>query len=363
MAQSTSGGKTGSQTATKSSSFGETKTYIIILVIGILVIAALGYTSWVLIIQKFSAPPEELITSTEQTSPSSSNIGSSTSPFGFSSSPEETTPEPVTEDTTPTASTTLDEATPAVDAAAAPFEKAPATSKRPPQTSPPATTDQPQVDEKPVTSEPVAEVESKAPPYDEPKADTKEPEPLTTNPATRPAPPPVTQETSPGSADYPLIGRMPYSVLVHSFSDAGGESGLSRAHKATQDLNDKGYGAYWSKAYVKGNRWYRVLVGIFSTEREAINYARQLSQKLNVEATPLKLPYAVELGWQKSVPEANAVALKLARFQYSTYRWIVEKDGNRWVLLRTGAFGSKTEAEELLKLLNSDGFRGRVVER
>ncbi len=156
---------------------------------------------------------------------------------------------------------------------------------------------------------------------------------------------------------------MPYSVLVHSFTDDVNNSGLLKASKAAQALNAKGMGAFWTKAMIDGKVWYRVMVGVFSSKKEANAAADDLTKKLSVQANIMHLPYAVELGWQPTREEANAVVNQLARFQYSTYRTMAEKDGQNWVLLRTGAFATKAEAQELLKYLNSDGFKGRVVSR
>ena len=380
MSNST-GAKPATTQPTKSAATNETKTLIIILVVGIIIISGVGYIAWNLILSKFSTPPEDLVTEsmkmdTKQQLPKDE---SGQSPFGFSDTQKsETTPEsnPTEETAAPSESSSTSVEPPTEE------EKAPTSTKRPPQTDAVAETKtEPKTETSTTTPPPVATpstatksaTETKPEPAKTTTPAVTPPTTSTTAPAAEPKKevPPVTQPTATPSvtapaaepANYPAIGKMPYSILVHSFEDSQGESGLVRANRSTQKLKDMGYGAFWTKGHAKGKNWYRVMVGIFSTDKEARNYAANIANKVGTELTVLKLPYAVELGWQKSVEDANAVDLKLARFQYSTYRWIVEKDGIRWVLLRTGAFSTKDEAENLLKYLNSDGFRGRVVSR
>lgn len=396
--------KTKAAPAKKSSSgFGEAKTYAIILVIGILIISLLGVGAWYLIVQKFSQIPEDVVARTEQPAktpeaekedsggifgfggdtdkedkeeqpeaqpeqaqPASTSDAGPSGPFGVKSNQATQTP-----DQTPagTQAEVLEKTEAAVDTEETPVDKVPTSTKRPPQNAvastssdtdsgtPTATSTEPRQPEATTTREPEPQ----------PETTSRQPQPTlststssSTSTATQPT---RTATSSTSSTDYPRIGRMPYSVLVHSFTDRQGDSGLLRARKASIRLNEQGYGAYWTKAEIDGKTWYRVLIGVFPSASEAAAAARNVANDLNSETTVLSLPYAVELGWQPSVSMANAVERQVERFQYSTYRIVIEKDGQNWVLLRTGAFSSEAEAKELLKYLNSDGFKGQVVRR
>ncbi len=374
---------------TTSSTISETKAYIVILVIGILIISVLGVGAWYLIIQRFSSTPDELVAqSMQQTDTTQETEKTGSSVFGFSSSDEKEEIPPTTTDSGPFGSEIKsDEQPPQVEKEEAPGSdlgqevekvvKAPGSSKRPPPIA--AKTETPIEDTKskePIKTEPELndrkpETIAKVEPADEKKQPPAPP--VKTRPAQieqpKSTPPAVTkakvEKSIPKTTKmtFPKIGKMPHSVLVHSFSDKEGDSALLRARRATTKLNDLGYGAYWTKARVSGRLWYRVLVGVFPNSAEASAMAKKMSGEFKVEASVLNLPYAVELGWQPSVEEANAVATQVARFQYSTYRTIMLKGGIKWVLLRTGAFSTQEEAEELLKYLKSDGFRGQVVKR
>lgn len=53
----------------------------------------------------------------------------------------------------------------------------------------------------------------------------------------------------------------------------------AEAKKKAEGLKEKGYGAFYVPAQVKGQTWYRVNVGLFPTENEAKSYRSEFMQK------------------------------------------------------------------------------------
>ncbi|OQY27479.1 MAG: hypothetical protein B6244_10525 [Candidatus Cloacimonetes bacterium 4572_55] len=402
----------GKKKSTGSSGSSETKTYIFIFIGGVLVIAVLGIIVWYLIIQKFSSTTDNLIKSTPyQTtetaleedgegeaasgvfgvpadSDAEENDLSSSGPFGtesqdgpFGKEPEETpasqptslnpaaeaapTGEVGGDNLTDSSEPGNDEKSPTAVAVTEGDEKSPTTAVVAEGDEKLGDTPAASTESKPET---VAEAQSS-----EKEEEPKSEEPSSSAPSSQPTAAPTTNSPPTSSeesvkktvseSDYPKIGRLPFSILIHSFSVKSSDNPIKKAISETQRLKIKGYGAYWTKANINGEDWYRVLVGVYATGKQAVNVAKSLGKELKTETSVIKLPYAIELGWQTSIESANAVAKEVTRRQYSTYRIIESKDDKRWVLLRTGAFKTKAEAEEYLKYVKSDGFKGRVVMR
>ena len=58
----------------------------------------------------------------------------------------------------------------------------------------------------------------------------------------------------------------------------------TEAQKFAGDLKTKGYSAFYVPAQVNGQTWYRVSVGLFSTQKEAQDYRTELMQNAKVSS-------------------------------------------------------------------------------
>jgi DedD protein len=69
-----------------------------------------------------------------------------------------------------------------------------------------------------------------------------------------------------------------FTVQVASFASE------DDARKRSNELQNKGFSAFYVPANVNGKTWYRVSVGQFSTETEAKSYRHQFMQKTKIES-------------------------------------------------------------------------------
>lgn len=67
-----------------------------------------------------------------------------------------------------------------------------------------------------------------------------------------------------------------FTVQVASYADEG------EAQKMASNLKQKGYSAFYIPAVVKGKTWYRVSVGQFATQKEALSYRTELMSQAKV---------------------------------------------------------------------------------
>ena len=56
------------------------------------------------------------------------------------------------------------------------------------------------------------------------------------------------------------------------------------ARKHANELKEKGYSAFFVPAQVKGKSWYRVSVGLFTSENEAKEYKKEFMAKSKIES-------------------------------------------------------------------------------
>jgi cell division septation protein DedD len=68
-----------------------------------------------------------------------------------------------------------------------------------------------------------------------------------------------------------------YTVQIASIGDK------EKAGKMIKDLNDQGYDAYFYEVDVKGNRYYRIRCGKFSSREEALNYSQRLEKEAGLK--------------------------------------------------------------------------------
>jgi DedD protein len=67
-----------------------------------------------------------------------------------------------------------------------------------------------------------------------------------------------------------------YTIQIASYATE------DEAIKKSSSLKEKGYGAFYVPAEVKGKTRYRVNVGLFATEKEAVSYRTEFSAKSNI---------------------------------------------------------------------------------
>lgn len=72
----------------------------------------------------------------------------------------------------------------------------------------------------------------------------------------------------PENVNYDSLGK--YTIQVGSYNKE------EEAKKAAEDLNKKGYAAFYLPAKVKDQSWFRVSVGLFATQKEAVDYKKTL---------------------------------------------------------------------------------------
>ena len=56
------------------------------------------------------------------------------------------------------------------------------------------------------------------------------------------------------------------------------------AQGMSADLKNKGFSAFYVSANVKGQTWYRVSVGLFSTSKEAETYKKDLTERAKISS-------------------------------------------------------------------------------
>jgi cell division protein FtsN len=67
-----------------------------------------------------------------------------------------------------------------------------------------------------------------------------------------------------------------FTVQVASYADEG------EAQKMASNLKQKGYSAFYIPAVIKGKTWFRVSVGQFATQKEALSYRTELMSQAKV---------------------------------------------------------------------------------
>lgn len=114
--------------------------------------------------------------------------------------------------------------------------------------------------------------------------------------------------------------------------------------------------AFKFKARKKGV-WWRVYVGCYKTQEEAVNAKAELGLE---GATVWKTPFANLIGTYSTESDLKDMSRKLEQLGYFPYAIKGERD--RFLLL-TGAFTKKRKAEENIKELQSKGIQAQPIRR
>lgn len=80
----------------------------------------------------------------------------------------------------------------------------------------------------------------------------------------------------PENVNYDSLGK--YTIQVGSYNKE------EDAKKAAEDLKKKGYAAFYLPAKVKDQSWFRVSVGLFATQKEAVDYKKTLMDTRSVQS-------------------------------------------------------------------------------
>ncbi len=92
--------------------------------------------------------------------------------------------------------------------------------------------------------------------------------------ATAVAPPPRLPSSLPAKVAQSPVGK--YTVQVASYSAE------NEAQKMAADLKAKGFSSFYTSADAKGQTWYRVSVGLFSTQDEASKFKSKLMEETKI---------------------------------------------------------------------------------
>jgi len=149
----------------------------------------------------------------------------------------------------------------------------------------------------------------------------------------------------------------PYMIQVSSYKSK------EDAMREAMILRDKGDSVCISHARIaeKGD-WYRVLVGFYRTFEEAQKAVLELKEREYRQAFVVRPPFTVELGFFSGDEKLNKLKADLIAKGYSAYSLPNRATKNK-IRLLVGAFWKEKEAETVIKDLQKEGFKPKVVRR
>jgi tetratricopeptide (TPR) repeat protein len=152
-------------------------------------------------------------------------------------------------------------------------------------------------------------------------------------------------------------GTLPYTIQIGAYQDE------QQAFRIAKKLRQRRSPAFTSAGEVKERgRWFRIFVGSY----HASNDARQDLERLRHQGFPhayiVRMPYSVEVIVDQSNKDLKTLEAELEAKGLTTHR-SPGKDHNAPPRVLTGAFKSRNEALKLLKRLEAEGFRSRVIQR
>ena len=149
----------------------------------------------------------------------------------------------------------------------------------------------------------------------------------------------------------------PYMIQVGSYKSK--EDSIREA----MILRDKGDSVCISHARIAGKGdWYRVLVGFYRTPEEAQKAALELKKREYHDAFVVRRPFTVEIGIFSGDEKLKKLKAHLISKGYSAYHLPNRATKNKTRLL-VGAFWTEKEAETVIKDLQKEGFKPKVVRR
>jgi cell division septation protein DedD len=149
----------------------------------------------------------------------------------------------------------------------------------------------------------------------------------------------------------------PYMIQVSSYKSK------EDAMREAMILRDKGDSVCISHASIAGKGdWYRVLVGFYRTFEEAQKAVLELKEREYRQAFVVRPPFTVELGFFSGDEKLNKLKADLIAKGYSAYSLPNRATKNK-IRLLVGAFWTEKEAETVIKDLQKEGFKPKVVRR
>ena len=149
----------------------------------------------------------------------------------------------------------------------------------------------------------------------------------------------------------------PYMVQVGSYKSK--EDSMREA----MILRDKGDSVCISHARIaKKGDWYRVLVGFYRTLEEAQKAALELKKREYHHAFVVRPPFTVEVGIFSDDEKLKKLKAQLISKGYSAYNLQNGAAKNKTRLL-VGAFWTEKDAATVIKNLQEEGFKPKVVRR
>jgi cell division septation protein DedD len=149
----------------------------------------------------------------------------------------------------------------------------------------------------------------------------------------------------------------PYMVQVSSYKSK--EDSMREA----MILRDKGDDVCISHARIAGKGdWYRVLVGFYRTPEEAQKAVLELKKREYLQAFVVRPPFTVELGFFSGDETLKKLKADLISKGYSAYS-LPNRSTKDKIRLLVGAFWTEKEAATVIKDLQKEGFKPKVVRR
>jgi cell division septation protein DedD len=149
----------------------------------------------------------------------------------------------------------------------------------------------------------------------------------------------------------------PYMIQVSSYKSK------QDSMREAMILRDKGDSVCISYARIAGKGdWYRVLVGFYRTPQEAQKAALELKKREYDHAFVVRPPFTVELGMFSGDEKLKKLEARLISKGYSAYSLSNRTVKNK-IRLLVGAFWTEKEAAIVIKDLQKEGFKPKVVRR
>jgi cell division septation protein DedD len=149
----------------------------------------------------------------------------------------------------------------------------------------------------------------------------------------------------------------PYMVQVSSYKSKGDSM------REAMILRDKGDAVCISHARIAGKGdWYRVLVGFYRTPEEAQKAALELKKREYLHAFVVRPPFTVELGFFSGDETLKKLKADLISKGHSAYS-LPNRATKDKIRLLVGAFWTEKEAATVIKDLQKEGFKPKVVRR
>ncbi len=153
------------------------------------------------------------------------------------------------------------------------------------------------------------------------------------------------------------LGPLPYTIQVSAYRDS------QKSIEVATRLKDNGDPAFTSPVWIPGKgQWHRVYIGFYQTLAEAQKAATRLKKRNFSYTEIVKKPLAVQVGMTDSYKDAREFKARLRNKGYMAYSLLDRKERKKTRIL-IGAYGSETEARQLIEQLQQDGYATQVLPR